>query len=222
MSRQLRDLTSANLAHLPEACRSCVFWEVGSAARGPCGPEGRNGKEAWLHATQLEWGAPGKVVYVDEQPAAYGLFAPGPHFPRVRHLGHAPSDDALLLATLWVEPDLREAGLARVLVHALLRETHRRGLRALEAYGVRSGPLPASCLLPEGFLLANGFTVLHEHAEHPLLRLDLRQTARWQESVSSALESVLGALSRRERAPAPAGPSRAVDRASGPARILPT
>lgn len=207
MSRRLHDLTIGNLDDLPAACRACTWWEVASSARGPAEHPGRDAKEAWVQATQLEWGAPGKVVYVDDVPAGYGLFAPGGHLARARRLGHVPSEDALLLATLWVEPDLRETGLAQVLLHALLRETHRRGAKALEAYGVRAGPLPASCVLPEGFLLANGFTVLHEHAQHPLLRLDLRQTVRWQESVSHAVEGVLSALAGRERAPAPARPN---------------
>jgi GNAT superfamily N-acetyltransferase len=150
-------------------------------------------------------------VYVDDAPVAYGVFAPGAHFPRTRRLGHVPSEDALLLTALWVHPDMREVGLAKVVLHALLRETHRRGAKALEAYGVRSGPLPTSCVVPEGFLVANGFSVLHEHAQHPLLRLDLRSTVRWQESVTQALEGVLAALAGRERAPAPAGPAPAVD-----------
>jgi GNAT superfamily N-acetyltransferase len=208
VSRRIHDLTIGSLDHLPDPCRSCVFWEVASAGRGPSGDAGRRGKEAWLQATQLEWGAPGKVVYRDDRPVGYGLFAPPSHFPRARRLGHVPSEDALLLAVLWVDPEARETGLAKVLLHALLRETHRRGARALEAYGVRGGELPASCILPEGFLVANGFTVLHEHPENPLLRLDLRQTVRLQESLGHALEGVIGALSGRERAPAPAGPNR--------------
>jgi GNAT superfamily N-acetyltransferase len=209
VSRRLHDLTGATLDDLPEACRSCAWWEVATAQRGPGGPQAAAAKEAWVQATQLEWGAPGKVLYVDDEPAGYGLLAPGRLLPRARSFGHAPSDDALLLAALWVAPEVREHGLARILLQALLREAHRRGARALEAYGVRRGPLPASCVLAEGFLLANGFSVLHEHAQHPLLRLDLRQTARWQESVSHALEGVLSALSARERAPAPAKSSPA-------------
>jgi GNAT superfamily N-acetyltransferase len=212
VSRRVHDLTISNLDDLPGVCRSCVFWEVATGSRGPSGQGGREGKEAWVQATQLEWGAPGKVVYVDDEPVGYGLVAPGAHFPRTRRMGHAVSTDALLLATLWVEPEWRERGLARVLLHTLLREAHRRGARALEAYGVRAGPLPASCLLPEGFLLANGFAVLHDHPEHPLLRLDLRSTARWQESVTSAVEGVLSVLGRRERAPAPVRPSPASGR----------
>jgi GNAT superfamily N-acetyltransferase len=209
VSRRLHDLTIANLDDLPEACRSCVFWEDANAERGPAGAEARAAKEAWVSATQLEWGAPGKVVYVDDEPVAYGLLAPGRHIPRARRLGHQPSEDALLLTALWIAPDLREAGLAKVLLHALLRETSSRGAKALEAYGVRHGPLPSSCVLPEGFLVANGFTVLHEHPLHPLLRLDLRTTVRWQESVSGALEQALSALAGRERTPAPARPNAA-------------
>ena len=207
MSRALHDLTISNLDDLPAACRSCTFWEVANSPRGPSGPAAAAAKEAWVQATQLEWGAPGKVLYVDDLPVGYGLLAPGFHLPRVHRLAHVPSDDAFLLATLWISPELRGSGLSKVLLQALLRETHRRGGRALEAYGLRAGQLPASCVLPEPYLLGNGFTVLHEHSEYPLLRLDMRQTARWQESMSHAVEGVLSALGGRERAPAPVRPS---------------
>lgn len=210
MSRRVHDLTLANLDHLPVACRACVFWEVRGAPRGPRPgkePGARAGKEAWWQATQLEWGSPGKAAYVDDRLVGYAMFAPPAHFPQVRGLGHAPSEDALLLAALWVDPDQRDAGLARLLLQSVLRETHRRGARALEAFGGRAGDALGTCLVPEGFLLSNGFAVLHDHARHPLLRLDLRQTVRWQESMGHALEGVLGAIGRRERAPAPSRPA---------------
>lgn len=213
MSFRVRDLTPTLLGELPPPCRTCVFWE----AEGPRGGEGDTGlaavaKEAWWHATQLEWGASGKAVYQEDALAAFAVFAPAPHFPRTRRLGPAPSSDALLLATLWVAPEHRGTGVATLLLQSLLRETHRHRARALECYGDRIGGLDASqppsaasgrCMLPEGFLLAAGFTVRSEHAVHPLLRLDLRQTVRWKESVGHALEGVVTALSRRERTPAP-------------------
>lgn len=206
MTRRLQDLTLAALDDLPTACRNCVFWEVAGAARGPAdtGAGARERKEAWWQATQLEWGTPGKAAYGDGHLVGYASFAPGAQVPRARRLGGV-SDDALLLATLWVDPDYREAGLARVLLQSVLRETHRRGSRALEAFADRRRPTEWRCMLAEDFLLANGFTVVRPHPTTPLLRLDLRQTARWQESLSTALEGVASALNRRrERVPAPA------------------
>jgi GNAT superfamily N-acetyltransferase len=195
-----------------------VFWELAGAKRGPvCGPEelAASGKEAWWQATQLEWGTPGKALYVDDRLVGYATFAPPEHFPRVRRMGQAVSEDALLLAVLWVHPDHRGTGAAKMLLQSALRETHRHGCRALEAYGTRfpatNGPL-STCLIPEGFLLANGFELLRNDGDFPLLRLDLRKTVRWQESVSHALEGVVSVLSRRERARVPARPAMEVRR----------
>jgi len=213
MGFRVRDLTPAVLDELPVPCRSCVFWEVeGQRGGGDPPRQAALAKEAWWQATQLEWGAPGKAVYLEDTLAGFAVFAPAPHFPRTHRLGPAPSADALLLATLWVDPVHRGTGAATLLLQSLLRETLRRRARALECYGDRMGSLDPSqappaeagrCVLPEGFLLAAGFSVRSEHAMFPLLRLDLRQTVRWQESVGHALEGVVTALSRRERAPAP-------------------
>lgn len=206
MSRRLRDLGLEALDDLPSPCRACVFWEVAGAPRGPADdPEaGRDGKVAWWQATQLDWGAPGKAVYVDGALAGFAAFAPGPHYPTAVRLGGV-SEDALLLATLWVHPDHRGGGLGRVLLQAAVRETCRHGARALEAYASRRDDRrEGACVVDEAFLLAHGFAVLRDHPRMPLLRLDARQTVRWQESLSHALEGVAAALGRREPAPAPA------------------
>ncbi|MDP8977659.1 MAG: GNAT family N-acetyltransferase [Actinomycetota bacterium] len=209
MSRRVHDLTLANLDDLPEVCRSCVFWETTRAGRGAGAGRaetGRSAKEAWWQATQLEWGSPGKAVYVDDRFAGYAGFAPAAQVPRVRKLGNGCSKDAVLLMTLWIEPAHRGAGLATLLLQSVLRETHRRGARALESYGSRVGAVgaaPGDCVLPESFLRASGFQLWRDHALYPLLRLDLRQTARWQQSVESAVEGVIAALAGRERSPAP-------------------
>ena len=213
MARRVHDLVPSNLDALPEACRSCIFWEVARAARGPRADRlelAASSKEAWWQATQLEWGTPGKALYDGDRPVGYAMFAPAEFFPRVRSMRAFVSEDALLLAALWVHPDHRRAGLAKVLLQSVLREAHRRGCRAVEAYGSRwagRADVLTTCVVPEEFLLANGFEVLHDDPEEPLLRLDLRKTVRWQESVGHALEGVLSVLSRRERVPAPTRPA---------------
>lgn len=217
VGRRVVDLSLATLHELPSPCRSCVFWESRDGRRGGATGDPRVvevAKEAWWQATQLEWGPPGKAVFVDDHLVAYALFAPRDHFPRARRLGPAPSEDALLLATAWVEPAYRNAGLATILLQSVLREAYRRGARALECYGdrLRGDDLRmGTCVLPEGFLLERGFRLRQDHDEFPLLRLDLRQTVRWQESVGHALEGVVAALSGRERAPAPAPVRPAVE-----------
>ena len=213
MSRRIHDLTPANLGDLPATCRSCVFWEVAGAPQGPRAGEEETAaacKEAWWQATQLEWGTPGKIAYVDGEPVAYACFGPAEHFARTRRFAATVSDDALLLAALWVHPAHRHAGLAKALLQSVLREASRRGNRAVEAFATRTPAfdgLLSTCLLPEDFLLASGFEVLDDHDDNPLLRLDLRKTVRWQESVGHALEGVISVLSRRERAPVPARPA---------------
>lgn len=224
MARRVHDLTLAALRDLPSPCRSCVFWESRGGRRGGerDAQAGATAKEAWWQATQLEWGTPGKAVYYHDQLVAFAIFAPSGHFPGARTLGPTFSEDALLLSALWVDPAHERTGLATLLLHSVLRETARRRARALEAYGdrraapgsVRGTP---SCVLPEAFLLRVGFAVHHEHHAFPLLRLDLRQTARWQESVGHALEGVIAALSRRERAPVPVRPASSRPRLLGAA-----
>lgn len=215
LGQRVRELE--RLEDLPEACRSCVFWEAGGHRQGPTA-EGQAGKEAWWRATELEWGIPGKGVYMDEQLTGYVLYGPAEHFARIRASGKTPSDDALLLATLWVHPEHRDGGIARTLLQVALREAARRGLRAVEAVAVRADdPAPWRCMVPASFLLAHGFAVRQEDPLHPLLRLELRQTVRWQEQVGQALESVVSVISRRERLPQPA-PDTGLARTSRPPR----
>ncbi len=200
------DLASEGLADLPATCRACVFWEVAHAERGPSRDgSGCAAKESAWQATQLEWGSGGKAAYVDGQCVGYAMMGPPQHTPRVRHLGWSTSDDAMVLATIWVDAEWRGEGIGRALLQACLSETHRRGAQALEAVAERQGVQPSSCVLPVEFLLANGFTVLHDRGHYPLLRLDLSQTVRW--SLSHALDAVLERLGRRVRVGRPALPA---------------
>ena len=141
-------------------------------------------------------------MFVDGEVVAYALFGPAGQFPSRPALTPPASDDALLLATVWVSAVHRDGGLGRLLVQASIKDAVRLGLRAVEAYGDRRW-MERGCLLPATWLLHEGFEVHREHPRTPLFRLDTRRTLRWSESLEHALEEVLGRLPGRVAAPAP-------------------
>jgi GNAT superfamily N-acetyltransferase len=200
VSYRFRQLTTERLTDLPAPCQSCVFWELPAAPRGPQEAEAAEAKQLWVRSLELEWGAPGLVLTEGDQPVAFAVYMPAEEAHRARRLGSTPSEDALVLATLWVAPSARGSGVTSALLHSVLRHAHDAGLRAVEAIGARGEAWP--CMLPEAFLIAKGFVVHHNHPRYPLLRLDLRQTARWQDAMEHALEGVRSVL-RRERQPVP-------------------
>lgn len=204
MSHRIQSLTADQITHLPADCQTCVFWELPKAPRGPQpdnADEAGQAKRLWFRAVELDWGAPGIMLRDHDATIGYATFVPADQAHRTRRLGATPSQDALVLATLWVAPDLRGSDVATTLLHRVLKHAHDTGRRAVEATGARGEASP--CLLPEDFLLASGFAVHHQHPRFPLLRLDLRQTVRWQDAMEHALEGVRAALSRRDRRTAP-------------------
>lgn len=217
VSRRVVPLTGGEVEQLPGACSTCLFWELGAPCpdpRSPGVPAGRGSrvqpsdpltrKEAWVSSQVQDGGPPGRVVVVDDEVVAYALFGPSSQFAeRARHVP-AASPDALLLATVWVHPVHREAGLGRLLVQAALKDAIRRHIPAVEAYGDRRWRERA-CVLPATWLLHEGFEVHREDLRTPLFRLETRRTVRWAESLEHAWEEVLGRLPRtapaRERIP---------------------
>jgi hypothetical protein len=143
---------------------------------------------------------PGRLIRLDGEVAAYALFAPAKAFTPRRPPVPAADDDALLLATAYVQPHWRRRGLGRLLVQAAIKDAIHLGAPAVEAYGDRRWR-DRSCVLPTTWLLHEGFEVHREHPRNPLLRLDVRRTIRWAQSLEHALEELVGALPRRLPAP---------------------
>ncbi|MFH9688135.1 GNAT family N-acetyltransferase [Streptomyces sp. NPDC017413] len=198
MGRRLVPLTLDNLPDLPERCRSCVFWELGPVSgeaavkAGKPEPE----KEAWISAVLLEWGSCGRVVYVDDVPAGFVLFAPPAYVPRSTAFPTSPvSPDAVQLITGLIIPAYQGQGLGRVMVQTVAKDVLRRGFKAIEAFGdARSEQ--STCVLPADHLLAVGFKTVRPHPVYPRLRLDLRTTLSWKEDVEMALDRLLGAVQK--------------------------
>ncbi|MGW2464710.1 GNAT family N-acetyltransferase [Streptomyces argyrophyllae] len=198
MGRRLVPLTLDNLQDVPHRCRSCVFWELDPVS-GEAAVKGGTAaleKESWISAVLLDWGSCGRVVYVDDVPAGFVLYAPPAYVPRSTAFPTSPvSPDAVQLMTGFVMPGYQGQGLGRVLVQTVAKDLLRRGFRAIEAFGDSRWKEPA-CLLPAEHLLAVGFKTVRQHPTHPRLRLELRSTLSWKEDVEMALDRLLGAVQK--------------------------
>jgi GNAT superfamily N-acetyltransferase len=202
MGRVVLPLTVDRLGDLTGSCADCVFWELGPALVRRSRARARDQKEGWLTATLLEWGSPGRVVYVDDRCAGYIMYAPARLVPRALAFPTAPvSSDAIVLVTARIDPEFAGQGLGRVLVQTAAKDILRRGARALEAYGSTDGH--TACLLPADFLGAVGFRTAREHSTYPRMRLDLRTALRWRGEVEQAVERLLAPV--RGLAPQPVG-----------------
>jgi GNAT superfamily N-acetyltransferase len=208
MGRRIAPLTLDNLSDVPDPCRRCVVWELDAVAAERAGANGDTAfeKEAWISATLLEWGSCGRVAYVDEEPAGLITYAPPAFVPRSMAFPTSPvSADAVLLMTVRVLPQFAGGGLARMLVQAAAKDLTRRGIRAIEAFGLSAGggigdpgEPGSACLVPADLFLSVGFKTVRPHARYPRLRLELKTALSWREDVEQALERILGTV----RAPA--------------------
>jgi GNAT superfamily N-acetyltransferase len=198
MGRQLVPLTLDNLSDLPKRCRGCVFWELDPVSGEAAVKTGRPDleKEAWISAVLLEWGSCGRVVYVDEAPVGFVLYAPPAYVPRSTAFPTSPvSPDAVQLMTAYLLPGYQGQGLGRVMVQTVAKDVLRRGFKAIEAFGNARWTEPA-CVLPAEHLLAVGFKTVRPHHTHPRLRLELRSTVSWKADMERALDQLLGAVQK--------------------------
>ena len=198
MGRRLVPLTLDNLPDLPKRCRSCVFWELDPVSGKDAVAAGTPAleKEAWISAVLLDWGSCGRVVYVDDAPVGFVLYAPPAYVPRSTAFPTSPvSPDAVQLMTAFIMPGYQGQGLGRVMVQTVAKDLLRRGFKAIEAFGDARWKEPA-CVLPADHLLAVGFKTVRPHPTHPRLRLELRTTLSWKEDVEMALDRLLGAVQK--------------------------
>jgi GNAT superfamily N-acetyltransferase len=199
-------LSAGDVARLPAGCAGCLTWELGLAGpdpqvvplpRGapredaPADPVAR--KRAWV-AERLAAGEPtGAIAQREGAVVGWASWAPSTAYARRLAPVPAASPDALLLATLWVAPTDRGAGIGGQLVRAALRDAIAAGAGGLEAYGDRRWRERA-CVLPLTWLVRLGFVVHREHPRTPLLRIDVRRVLHLPDGLEAALESLLARL----------------------------
>lgn len=213
MSTLVTGVTLDSFDRLPNHTRRCRFWVLDPATQKadgePLDLEFEN--EAWLSMIMLEWGSCGQLLTAHGSTAGCALYAPPGVVPRAATFPTSPvSADAVLLTTLRIESDVDREGNSAALIQAVVADLVNRGVRALEAFGIRrtaedetDGPRATasltcsdtSCMIDADFLEKAGFDVVAPHHRYPRLRLELDRDHGWKEDVESALERLLIAAS---------------------------
>ena len=94
-------------------------------------------KEAWISGLLLEWGTCGQLAIESTTGHVVGtaFYAPPGRVPRSYHFPTAPvSADAVLLTAIRMEPGFEDS--APGLLDAVITDLIRRGVRAIEAFGI--------------------------------------------------------------------------------------
>ena len=206
MARRVARLTLDTLATLPDSVRGCLAWELDAVRRAQVERAGAavEEKEAWLSRVLLEWGSCGRVVYVDDEPAGFVLYAPPAYFPGTASYPTAPlGEDAVQLATAQVFEGYDGVGLGRLLMQEMVKDLLTRGdFRSVEAIGLHGSPTTGDCLLPAPFLQRVGFKTQRAHLRYPRMRMEMKSVLTWREEMEAALARLLGVVRPRRAAAA--------------------
>ncbi|MEM2930239.1 MAG: GNAT family N-acetyltransferase [Thermoproteota archaeon] len=186
LAREMRveivSLTEENLVEAPEwdkhpfSCKYCIYWEFPEECLEPS-RENREKMLAkklnWLRSVRTVFGECGKLVYVDGKPVGYAQYAPPETLPlSAEYPAGQPSGDAVLISCLFIaEKEYRGHGLGKLLLQSIIEDLRKRGFKAVETFARRNNPNNPSG--PMEFYLKNGFRVLRDDPEFPLMRLEL-------------------------------------------------
>jgi len=191
--RELLPLTPERVGDLVGACAPCTFWQT-VPRNGRADP--REPGELlldWVETVMADWGPPGRVAYVDGEPAGHVLIAPARHVPRLAAFATAPSDPStLMLLTAMTVPGHADRGLRKALVQTAAKDALHHRSRSLEAVAAR--PLAVSrhaCVLDVAFLEKVGFRVERDHPAYPRLRMERRTVVTLRDEAAAALARAL-------------------------------
>jgi GNAT superfamily N-acetyltransferase len=178
----IETLTEHNLLNTPEwperpfSCKYCTYWEFPGdsfKAAERVREDIFKRKLSWLRKTTRSFGNCGRILRVSGNSVGYVQYAPACALPKCFDYSAGPtSDGAVLLSCLFIsDPKFRRLGLGSSLLKDVCGELKRRGIHAIETFARRTGSNNPSG--PVQFYLRNGFRVVRNTSEFPLMRLNL-------------------------------------------------
>lgn len=200
MRRKIVSATPKMLVQSGLKCGMCTDWE---GISGQSDERSQRAKARCMRRTMKSWGECAKLVYVDNKALAYAQYAPAEFWPGAGCFVSGPvSDDAVLLACLYVLPQGRGGGLGKMLLQSVEAGLVKRKVRAIEVFAAKSDTYPPG---PIDFYLKNGFFIFRDDPHFPLLRLELKALVGWQVNIQFTFDGLR--IPTRGRTTAPALPT---------------
>ena len=158
---RVSDIDNAVLRDLFDGCRPCVYWERPERLREASVEEATSLKSEWFERTAARFGPCGKLLYVDDEPAAYCQYAPARRFPGVSRYGGLArrlDKDDVLITCLCVSEKRQRKGLGRKLLEAVVEDLKTRNVKAVVTFARDDSA--NNCSGPTVFYPAQGFSVV--------------------------------------------------------------
>jgi GNAT superfamily N-acetyltransferase len=174
LALQIVPIAENNLNDIPLPCRACLYWEWPTDFEAGLEPAvAAHRKREWFARARHSFGVSGLLAYRDGVPVAYAQYSPPTLLPNIAEYAAGPVDnDAIFISCLYVAAEgARGRGIGTTLLQCLIADVRGRGYAGLETFG-RIGSAN-NCSGPVELYLKNGFQVISEDPEFPLLRLDL-------------------------------------------------
>ena len=161
MRIRIADIDSHVLCDLFPGCSACVYWECPEGFRKIAAEEAIRLKSEWFEAMATQFNPCGKLLYVDEEPAAYCQYAPPQYVPGISgypKLAHHIDRDGVMITCLCVSEQYQRKGLGRRLLQEVIEDLKDRGVKSLGTF--TRDDSADNCSGPTQFYLAQGFTVV--------------------------------------------------------------
>lgn len=163
-----------NFSKVPKPCRFCLYWQT----KGEFQPEAsinemERAKLTWLSDVEKVFGNCVELACLEGVPVGFMQYAPPQYFPRVGDYASGPlSGDAVFIACLYITSEKhRGKGYGSAMLRHLLEDFSQKGFRAVETFArVGSTNNPSG---PLAFYLKQGFKVISQKDDFPLVRLEL-------------------------------------------------
>lgn len=157
---------------IPEPCNSCLYWETIRKSKVKR-ERAKDIKKKWFVRVLKEFGNCGFIAFFNNEPVGYAEYAPPEYLPNIKeYLSGPPSKDAVFISCLYIpRRNLQRKGIGRLLLKRIVLDLKDRSFKVIETFARRDSANNPSG--PVEFYLKNGFRIVKEQDDFPLMRREI-------------------------------------------------